>query len=86
MADCAAARVPSQTCDASVQAIKNLCQEIGITRSDGEIHLHKLDHHIRADLDATSPRALAVLEPLRLVLTNLPANHFLTCDARVSLG
>ncbi|BDA41649.1 Glutamine-tRNA ligase [Coccomyxa sp. Obi] len=68
------------------QAIKNLCQEIGITRSDGEIHLHKLDHHIRADLDATSPRALAVLEPLRLVLTNLPADHFLTCDARVFPG
>jgi glutaminyl-tRNA synthetase len=60
-----------------------LCQEIGITRSDGEIHLHKLDHHIRADLDATSPRALAVLEPLRLVLTNLPTDHFQAFDAKV---
>ncbi len=67
-----------------MQAIKNLCQEIGITRSDGEIHLHKLDHHIRADLDATSPRALAVLEPLRLVLTNLAADYFHPFDARVS--
>ncbi len=65
------------------QAIKELCQEIGITRNDSEIHLHKLDHHIRTDLDATSPRALAVLDPLRLVLTNLPADHLQTFDAKV---
>jgi hypothetical protein len=65
-----------------MQAIKNFCREIGITRSDNEIHLHKLEHHIRADLDATSPRVLAVLHPLRLVLTNLPSDHFQTFDAK----
>lgn len=36
-----------------LQAINNFCREIGVTRSEGEVHLHKLDHHIRADLDAT---------------------------------
>lgn len=36
------------------------------------IPYHKLEHHARAHLDATSPRALAVLRPLRVVLTNVP--------------
>ncbi len=65
------------------QAILDFCREIGITRSDGEAHLHLLEHHIRADLDAHSPRALAVLRPLRLVLTNLPADHFQEFPAKV---
>lgn len=68
-----------------VQAIKNFCREIGITRSDGEIHLHKLEHHIRADLDANSPRMLAVLRPLRVVLTNLLPDHLDVFQAKVSL-
>jgi len=66
-----------------LQAIKNMCREIGITRNDTEIPLHKLDHHIRADLDSTSERVLAVLRPLKLVLTNLPEDHSQTVEAKV---
>lgn len=58
------------------EAINSLCREIGITRSDNEIPIHKLEHHVRNHLDETSPRALAVLRPLRLVITNLPESHF----------
>ena len=29
------------------QAINNFCREVGVTRSEGEVHLHKLEHHIR---------------------------------------
>lgn len=50
-------------------------REIGITRNDNIIPTHKLEHHIRADLDASSSRALAVLRPLRCVITNLPDDH-----------
>ena len=60
-----------------------MCREIGITRNDTEIPLHKLDYHIRADLDSTSPRALAVLCPLRLVLTNLPEDYSQPVQAKV---
>ena len=58
----------------SQQAINNFCREVGVTRSEGEVHLHKLDHHIRAELDATRcaatmrrllPRASALLPPPR---------------------
>ena len=66
-----------------LQAIKNLCREVGITRADTEIPLHKLDHHIRADLDSTSERVLAVLRPLKLVLTNLPEEYSQTVEAKV---
>ena len=47
-------------------AINNFCREIGITRNDNIIPMHKLEHHVRADLDSTSPRTLAVLRPLKV--------------------
>lgn len=57
-----------------------------MTRSEGEVHLHKLDHHIRAELDATSRRSLAVLRPLRLVIANLPDAHYQEVEAKVGPG
>lgn len=66
-----------------LQAINNFCREIGITRAEGEVHLHKLDYHIRLDLDATAPRSLAVLRPLKVVITNLPDDHFEEVEAKV---
>ncbi len=57
-------------------------REIGITRNDNIIPTHKLEHHIRADLDASSSRALAVLRPLRCVITNLPDDHVELVDAK----
>ena len=65
------------------QSINNFCRELGITRSDSTVHLHKLDFHVRADLDAVSPRCLAVLQPLRLTLTNLPPGHLEHVPAKV---
>ena len=66
-----------------VKAIKNKCREIGVTRNETEIPLHKLDYHIRADLDAAAERVLAVLKPLMLVLTNLPKDYSHTVEAKV---
>ena len=67
----------------AAQGINNFCRELGITRSDSVVHLHKLDFHVRADLDAVSPRCLAVLRPLRLTLTNLPASFLEHVPAKV---
>jgi tRNA synthetases class I (E and Q), catalytic domain len=49
------------------EGIRLLCHELGITRSDNAVALHKVYHHVRSHLDETSPRALAVLWPLRIV-------------------
>lgn len=65
------------------QAIKSLCREVGITRNDAEDPLHRLDNHIRADLDSTSERVLAVLKPLKLILTNLLGEYSSTVAAKV---
>ena len=69
--------------DLVLQAINSFCRELGITRAESAVHLHKLDYHIRLDLDANSPRCLAVLRPLRVVLTNLPEDHHTIYDAKV---
>lgn len=52
-------------------ALLSFCRDVGITRSDGgEVKHQLLDHHIRADVDPLSKRCLAVLRPLKLVITN----------------
>ena len=68
----------------TMQGINNFCREIGITRTGGELPLHILDFHVRAHLHFTSPRTLAVLHPLRLVITNLPEDHLEMVDAKAS--
>ena len=66
-----------------MQAINSFCRELGITRAESAVHLHKLDYHIRLDLDASSPRCLAVLRPLRVVLINLLEDHHTMYAAKV---
>ena len=67
-------------------AINAFCRDIGVTRSEGEVHPHRLEHFVRADLDANSPRALGVLRPLRVVITNLPDSHFEEVEAKLFPG
>ncbi|MGQ9660447.1 MAG: glutamine--tRNA ligase/YqeY domain fusion protein [Thermochromatium sp.] len=59
-------------------AIRVFCERIGVTRSDGRIEMAMLEDAIREDLDANAPRRLAVLNPLRVVLTNYPEDRIET--------
>lgn len=47
-------------------AINNFCREMGITRADSEIPIHKLEYYIRQDLDRVAPRTMVVLRPLKV--------------------
>lgn len=47
-------------------AINAFCREMGITRSDNDVPVHRLEYHIRQDLDANAPRTMAVLDPLKV--------------------
>ncbi|GMH32257.1 hypothetical protein BSKO_00091 [Bryopsis sp. KO-2023] len=67
-------------------SMNNFCKEMGITRSDNDIPVHRLEHHIRQDLDATSPRTMAVLRPLKVVISNLPDDHMEEVSAKVFPG
>lgn len=54
------------------QALRKFCQMIGVTKSDGVVDIAMLEHAIRDDLDKNAPRALCVLRPLKVILTNYP--------------
>ena len=57
------------------EAIREFCRRIGITKSEGFVELAQLESCIRDVLDATAPRVMGVLRPLRVVITNLPEDH-----------
>jgi glutaminyl-tRNA synthetase len=53
-------------------AIRTFCERIGVGKSDSWIDLSVLEDCVREDLNATAPRAMAVLDPLRVIITNYP--------------
>ncbi|WP_144944493.1 glutamine--tRNA ligase/YqeY domain fusion protein [Pseudomonas oryzihabitans] len=53
-------------------AIRNFCEMIGVTRSNGVVDVAMLEFAIREDLDQNAPRAMCVLRPLKVVITNYP--------------
>ncbi|NOR69690.1 MAG: glutamine--tRNA ligase/YqeY domain fusion protein [Methylomarinum sp.] len=53
-------------------AIRDFCERIGITKKDSWIEMAVLENCIREDLNENAPRAMAVLQPLRVVLENYP--------------
>jgi len=54
------------------ESIRNFCNEIGVTKSESIIPFGALERNLRDDLNVRAPRRMAVLRPLRLVLTNFP--------------
>ena len=54
------------------QALRQFCEMIGVTRSDGVVDMAMLDYAVRDELDKNAPRAMCVLRPLKLILTNYP--------------
>ena len=54
------------------ESIKNFIQKIGYTKYDGIISLSLLEHSIREDLNKTATRVSAVLNPVKLIITNYP--------------
>jgi glutaminyl-tRNA synthetase len=55
--------------------LRLLIERVGISKQNSVIDYAILENCIREDLDVNAPRRLAVLDPLRLVITNLPEGH-----------
>ena len=53
-------------------SIRNFCREIGVSKSASVVDEQMLEYFIREDLNPVVPRAMAVLNPLKLVITNYP--------------
>lgn len=56
-------------------ALRDFCERIGVTRSDGIVDVGVLEFCVRDDLDKNAPRAMCVLKPLKVTLTNYPAGQ-----------
>jgi glutaminyl-tRNA synthetase len=53
-------------------AIREFCRRVGVTKKEHTIEMGLLESCVREALNATAPRRLAVIEPLKLVITNYP--------------
>ncbi len=56
-------------------SIRDFCRRIGVTKSDNNIELAMLESCLREDLDRTAQRAMAVLDPVKVVITNYAADQ-----------
>ena len=57
-------------------SIRNFCEMIGVSRSDGVVDIAMLEHALRSDLNSNAPRAMAVINPLKVVITNMADDHY----------
>ncbi len=53
-------------------AIRTLCDMVGVARAHSRVGMDKLEFAVRDDLNHKAPRAFCVLDPLKVVLTNYP--------------
>ena len=58
-------------------AIREFCQRIGVTKQDNVIEMNLLDFCIRQELESSVPRGMAVLNPLKVVITNYEGSEIL---------
>jgi glutaminyl-tRNA synthetase len=65
----------------SATAIRAFCDRIGVAKNDSLVDVALLEHTLREDLNATSPRVMGVLNPLRLVIDNFPEGQVEWLDA-----
>lgn len=55
------------------EAIADFQEKVGVSRADSTADLALFEHCIRQDLETKAPRIMAVLDPLKVVITNWPA-------------
>jgi len=60
----------------TAKAIRDFCDRIGVAKRENLIDLGLLEFFVREDLNKTALRRMAVLDPVKLVLTNYPENSF----------
>ncbi|UOF91658.1 glutamine--tRNA ligase/YqeY domain fusion protein [Fodinisporobacter ferrooxydans] len=66
------------------ESIRNFCREIGVSKSNSTVDVKLLEHFIREDLKLKSPRTMAVLRPLKVVITNYPEGQVEYLDAEIN--
>ncbi|UCC22277.1 MAG: glutamine--tRNA ligase/YqeY domain fusion protein [Planctomycetota bacterium] len=65
----------------SPAAIRNFCTVIGVNKFNSTVDIALLEHCLREDLNKTSPRVMAVLKPLKVIIDNYPEDKVEQLDA-----
>src|SRR2546425_7888874 len=65
----------------TAEAIRNFCNSIGVSKTNGVIELAMLEHFVREDLNKRAPRVMAVLRPLKVVIDNYPEGQIEEMEA-----
>lgn len=65
----------------SPESIVELCDRVGVAKRDGIIDIALLENCVREDLNKRSKRVMAVLNPLKLIITNYPEGQVEMLDA-----
>ncbi|MDD5698019.1 MAG: glutamine--tRNA ligase/YqeY domain fusion protein [Victivallaceae bacterium] len=65
----------------TARAIREFCEIIGVTKFNSLTDVALLEHCVRADLNKIAPRYLAVMNPIKVVIENFPADRVELLDA-----
>jgi glutaminyl-tRNA synthetase len=63
------------------EAIRAFCERIGVAKTDSTVDVGLLEHGLREDLNRRSPRVMAVLRPLKVVIENFPEGEVRDLEA-----
>ncbi|KXI30810.1 glutamine--tRNA ligase [Paraglaciecola hydrolytica] len=63
-------------------SIREFCKRIGVTKMDNMVEMPMLDACIREELNELAPRAMAVIEPVKLIIENYPVDKVEILTAR----
>lgn len=63
-------------------AIRELCRQVGITRTEGTVDFDLLQSILREELNESAPRRMAVLDPVKVVIENYPEGEVEMVDAK----
>jgi glutaminyl-tRNA synthetase len=63
------------------EAVREFLRRVGVAKTESVIDIALLEHCLREDLNRRAPRAMAVLEPLRVVIENFPEGKVETVEA-----
>ncbi len=59
----------------TASAIRNFCDSLAVAKTDGTVDVAQLEFFIRDDLNQNAPRAMCVINPLKVVINNMAADH-----------
>lgn len=66
------------------ESIRSFCREIGVAKANSIIDERNLEYFIREDLKLKAPRTMAVLDPIKVVITNYPEGKVEWLDAEIN--